>query len=228
MADQDYAHLILILDSSGSMGGRRLDGGIEGVNHLLKEQAKAERGYCTVTLVQFDTDYDEIYSFKPIHLVEMRNKQNWVPTGRTALYDAVGRTISADFKKINAMPEDKRPGVVIVNVTTDGIENASTEWTQAQVAALVREREADNWVVSYVSAGVDGTEQARGMGLDMGNFSNASPKAGGMIAAYAATSAQIGRSRDATSRGVLKEEKLAGGLAYSEAEVGAMLNGDEA
>lgn len=48
------------------------------------------------------------------------------------------------------MPEEHRPGTVIVGIMTDGHENASKEWTRAAVKKLIEEQENQyDWTFSY-------------------------------------------------------------------------------
>lgn len=39
------------------------------------------------------------------------------------------------------MPEEHRPGTVIVGIMTDGHENASKEWTRAAIKKLIEQQE---------------------------------------------------------------------------------------
>ena len=60
------------------------------------------------------------------------------PRGGTALYDALGRLITDVGAELAALPEDERPGTVVVVVLTDGHENSSHEWTHDAVSAAIR------------------------------------------------------------------------------------------
>jgi hypothetical protein len=44
---------------------------------------------------------------------------------RSALLDAIGRTISPIGERLDRTPEPNRPGKVIAAILTDGLENAS-------------------------------------------------------------------------------------------------------
>ena len=45
------------------------------------------------------------------------------------MLDAIGRAVNATGARLAAMPEDRRPGTVIVGIMTDGLENASREFS---------------------------------------------------------------------------------------------------
>ena len=53
---------------------------------------------------------------------------------------------------------------------TDGLENASREYTKDTIKALLeRKQKEDGWLVLYLGAGHDAWHQARGIGLQAGN-----------------------------------------------------------
>ena len=62
-----------------------------------------------------------------------------VPRGSTALLDAIGRTISDVRARIEALDPAGRPGHIVFAVITDGLENASKEWSRLQVMDCVHE-----------------------------------------------------------------------------------------
>ena len=64
-----------------------------------------------------------------------------VPRGSTAMLDAIGRAVTATSARLAAMPEDGRPGTVIVGIMTDGLENASREFTYPMVKALIGQQD---------------------------------------------------------------------------------------
>ncbi len=76
----NYTHLILILDESGSMGTIQ-NATIEGVNALVQKQ-KAEPGDFTTAVYTFDDATKEVSAFTAL------NKDNYDPSGSTALLDA--------------------------------------------------------------------------------------------------------------------------------------------
>ena len=51
------------------------------------------------------------------------------PRGTTALLDSIGRLIGEAGQRLAALPDDRRPGTVVVGIMTDGMENASREWS---------------------------------------------------------------------------------------------------
>jgi len=150
MTDSDYSHLLVITDRSGSMASCAEEM-INALNTYFDEQAKLD-GKCLVDYVQFDNTYDKVFSDTPVG--EARAVLD--PRGSTALLDAIGRAVTEFGEKLAALPEDERPGTVIVPVITDGYENASQEWTAAKVKELVEKQRTEfNWTFTFLGANLD-------------------------------------------------------------------------
>jgi len=132
MTDPTYTHLAFLLDRSGSMQSIRSD--IEGGFDAFIAEQRGAAGRCTVTLAQFDTDYEVTYLDLPIDQVPPLDLR---PRGRTALLDSIARLVNDTGAHLAALPEHERPGTVIVGIMTDGHENASREWTHPAVKALI-------------------------------------------------------------------------------------------
>ena len=92
-----------------------------------------------------------------------------LPRGRTALLDALGRLITTAGERLAALPEDARPGSVIVGVMTDGMENASREWTHPRIKELIEQQTRDyGWQFLYLGADQDAIEEGAKMGFAAG------------------------------------------------------------
>ena len=123
----DLTDITLVVDRSGSMQEIRSDAE-GGVNAFVEKQAE-EPGEALLTLVQFDTEYDFVHKGVPIDKVP---KYELHPRGATALLDAVGRAINETGERLAKMAEPDRPGLVIVVIMTDGLENSSREFTKSK------------------------------------------------------------------------------------------------
>jgi hypothetical protein len=165
MTRADLTHLYFLLDRSGSMQSIKTD--TEGGFAAFIEEQRSAAGECRVTLAQFDNEYDVVYTDRPIADVPALDLQ---PRGSTALLDAIGRTVSDAGKRLAAMPEDERPGTVIVAVMTDGMENASQEWTHPAIKALVEQQTRQyGWQFLYMGADQDAIEVGAGLGVAAAN-----------------------------------------------------------
>ena len=164
---QDYTHIAVILDRTGSMESIR-DDTIAGFNTFL-EQQKAEPGMATLTLVQFDTQdpYEVIHRFKPIKEVPVLTRETFVPRAHTPLLDALGRGINDLEASIGQLKEEDHPARVVVVIVTDGRENSSREFRKDQIEKMVKEkREKHAWQFVFLSADLAAIEDAKASGMD--------------------------------------------------------------
>ncbi len=181
---QDLTDISIVLDRSGSMESVRSDT-IGGVNTFLDGQ-RATPGAATVSLVQFDHKYQELYSGKPVAEAPNLTGETFVPRGNTALLDAIGRTINATGKRLAAMPEADRPGKVVFVIVTDGQENASKEFDAPTVNKLItHQREAYKWEFIFMGANQDAIAAAGRIGIAKGSSLTYAANAVGTSAAFA-------------------------------------------
>lgn len=186
----------IILDRSGSMASN-WPATIAGVNAYVADLAK-EGIKGTVSLTVFDAahgslDFNGIpyypgrfpiasRSYAPAIDVVRTNVaiSEWAkvsadevsPRGFTPLRDAVGKTLTA-------MRGQKIKGKVAVVVMTDGLENASQEFTAEAVAALLKACEADGWLITYLGANHNSWDQAKDLGFRAGTVADFSEQAVG-------------------------------------------------
>ncbi len=161
MANPNLSHLVFLLDRSGSMQSIKTDV-IGGFHAFLAEQREAD-GHCAVTLAQFDHDYEVVYRGVPLAKVPQLELS---PRGHTALLDSMGKLITDTAAQIDALPEEDKPGTVVVAIMTDGHENASVEWRRAAIKALVEQQTNDHgWEFLYMGADQDAVEVGKGLGV---------------------------------------------------------------
>ena len=157
----DLTHLYFLLDRSGSMQSIKSD--IEGGFAAFVEEQRAGVGDCRATLAQFDDVYELVYADRPIADVPPLELQ---PRNMTALHDAMGRLVTDAGQTLAALPEDQRPGTVIVAIMTDGLENASREWTGVAIKALVEQQSRQyGWQFLYMGADQDAIEVGAQLGV---------------------------------------------------------------
>jgi hypothetical protein len=148
--------IAMIIDKSGSMSNLSADT-VGGFNEYLADrQLETPDALMSVTL--FDTIRDAMHVAVPVtkipKLTEARYRQGGM--GFTALNDAIGNTIAA----IDAGDYATRRKVLVV-VMTDGLENASKEWTsRADIAALVERKEIAGWKFVFFGADIDAFAEA--------------------------------------------------------------------
>lgn len=195
MTNKDLTHLYFLLDRSGSMQSIREDI-VGGFDAFIAEQRR-QPGQCVVSLSQFDDQYEEVYADKAIADVP---SLELVPRGMTAMLDAIGRTINAAGARLAALPEDQRPGSVVVGIMTDGLENASKEFTRDQVRSMIKRQSTDyDWTFLYMGANQDAVEVGSDIGIDPRLAVTYAPAAA--AAAMAVTSANVAGMRRARAAG---------------------------
>jgi len=162
MTRSDLTHLYFLLDRSGSMQSIKSD--IEGGFAAFVDEQRRSAGECRATLAQFDDVYEVVYVDRPVADVPPLDLQ---PRNMTALHDAMGRMITDAGEKLAALPDSQRPGTVIVAIMTDGLENASKEWTGASIKALVEQQTSQfSWTFLYMGADQDAVEVGGALGID--------------------------------------------------------------
>lgn len=169
-----------VLDRSGSMASI-IDDAIGGFNTFLTEQQKQpDKAYMTIAL--FDDQYDLVQEGTEISKVEPFTVQTYVPRGSTALYDAIGKTINAIHAKV------EKGDKVLCVILTDGMENASREYTSESIKSLIGKRkDEDGWEFIYLAANQDAFAVGNGLGINL--TANFAATAKGTQMSYAAVSA---------------------------------------
>ncbi|ORM31847.1 vWA domain-containing protein [Williamsia sp. 1135] len=182
MTDPDRTLLAILLDRSGSMASIQ-DDTEGGFNTFIDKQRLAAK-FVGVTLAQFDTEYDVVYTNRSIDEVPTLDLQ---PRGGTALYDGIGRLITEVGRDLASLPESERPGAVTVVVLTDGHENSSREWTHDAVkAAITRQEQHYAWDFLFLGANMDAVAVGTSMGFAGNKSITYTTSSAGVEGAFAA------------------------------------------
>lgn len=130
---------VIILDKSGSMGNIR-QAAVDGFNETLAGIKKAQEKHADtqdhfVSLLTF-CDCEKKYVYDKVPVVEARQltMDDYQPCCCTPLYDAMGFTLTSMRKHVAAIEDH----VVVVTIITDGLENASKEYSGAAVNISIR------------------------------------------------------------------------------------------
>ncbi|MBD3108822.1 VWA domain-containing protein [Bacillus sp. AGMB 02131] len=155
--------IILLLDRSGSMNGLEEDT-IGGINSLITKQREME-GQTQLTLALFDDQYELVWN--GIDAADARLTEDvYYVRGMTALLDAVGKTILDVGDRLASTREEDRPGKVMFVITTDGLENASQEFTRQKVQKMIKHQEEKyNWEFLFMGANIDAAKEAEDIGI---------------------------------------------------------------
>ena len=154
----------VILDRSGSMQSIASDV-IGGFNGFLAEQQR-QVGDCRLTLIQFDDQYEVVYAAQPIAHASRLTEDTFQPRGSTALLDAIGRTMDSTGRRLAALSEDERPDRVMLVIITDGLENASSDFTREQIFGMIStQRDVFHWSFLFLAANQDAIAEGAKVGI---------------------------------------------------------------
>lgn len=156
--------IVYILDRSGSMSGLEEDT-IGGFNSMMDKQKKTgEEAY--VSTILFDDKAEVLHDRVPIQKVERMNDRQYYVRGCTALLDAVGGAIHHIGNVHKYARDEERPEKTIFVITTDGMENASREYSYDKVKKMIEhEREKYGWEFIFIGANIDAAAEAERFGI---------------------------------------------------------------
>jgi len=150
----EETHIVMILDRSGSMSSIK-ESTIASFNNFIQEQRKLPYP-ATVSLYQFDDRFETVYENMDLKEVPFLNDDTYQPRASTALYDAIGKTISR-------LEKGKR---VLISIITDGQENASREYNDSQIHNMITDyREKYNWQFAFLGVGIDAYKASSKIGI---------------------------------------------------------------
>ena len=191
----NLTEVVFIIDMSGSMGPYTSDT-IGGYNKLLEDQ-KNNPGDAVITTVFFNTAFTKVHDRVDIKNVKPITDKEYRPAGCTAMLDAVGKTIDDIGKKLADMKEEDRPSSVIVTIITDGYENASTDYSWAQIQNMIKEqREKYNWIFTFIGANIDVMDVSNSLGIDSRLAKAYTSSSKGTDSVYTAMSAAVSSTRE--------------------------------
>lgn len=148
---ENYYHLCVVLDASGSMD--QIADDIKGTfNNFMAEQ-KREEGKNVLDVFQFSDDVERIVDRLDMARYEGNLMDSYKCCGCTALYDAICTAIDTIGREFSEMEESERPEKVIFVIVTDGHENASREFSLKDVKERIdRQSSRYNWEFIYLAA----------------------------------------------------------------------------
>ena len=156
--------LVFILDRSGSMGGLEADT-IGGFNSMIAKQKK-EAGEAWVSTVLFDNATEVIHDRLRLSEVPKLTEEEYYVRGCTALLDAVGKAIHHIGNVHKYARKEDVPERTLFVITTDGMENASREYTYDKVRKMIeRQKEKYGWEFLFLGANIDAVATARNFGI---------------------------------------------------------------
>ena len=211
---KELTDITVVMDRSGSMVSCQSDAE-GGLNQFVKDQLK-EPGEAVFTLVQFDDVYEVVHD--GVRLQDVPHI-SLVPRALTALYDAVGKAINVTGERLLKLAEADRPGLVVFMIITDGLNNASREFSIDQIKEKIQHQENEySWKFIFLGANMDAFAAGGSLGVRASGIANYTPST--VKHAYGSTSSNVARMRCA----VLSSEPAKN--EFTEEELEAMKGND--
>jgi Mg-chelatase subunit ChlD len=204
-----YAHILL--DRSGSMEECR-DSTISAFNEYVNTLRSDADISARVSLTLFDDQgIDLVFDRQKPRDMPKLTSAIFVPRGMTPLNDAIGKTAQAIEKA------DLREGEnVAFVILTDGLENASREYSRDAVRKLLaRLQKEKNWLVIYLGANQDafaegaarGAVAANTMGFELAEMPAAVNAAARSSMAYAHSASPAAAAFTETERAAARSPR---------------------
>lgn len=187
-AENKDTELVFIIDRSGSMSGFETDTA-GGFNSMIEKQRAEGEGTVYVTTVLFDNRKEIVHDRVSIADVKPMTSRDCLAGGCTALYDAIGDTVRHIESIHKYARREDVPAHTVFVITTDGMENASRNFTRGQVREMIKNRtEKYGWEFIFVSANIDAEESAAEIGIRAERTANYVQDSEGFVECYAAMS----------------------------------------
>lgn len=128
---------LVILDRSGSMMRLR-EVAVQGYNETLDVIRAAQQQYNLeqqnlVTLTLFNHFVTDVYNCDTVQDLPNLLMQDYRPDGMTAMFDAIGLSLTKLQRKLNKLEN----ATAVVTIISDGLENASRIYSLNDVAKLI-------------------------------------------------------------------------------------------
>lgn len=185
--NQMNTRMVFILDRSGSMRNLASET-IGGFNSMIENQ-KNKEGQATVTTILFDNKYEVLHDNVDIQKIALITEKEYFARGCTALLDAVGLTIS---KTQSDLTDTEK---VIFVITTDGMENASKEYSYKSVKELIEEKKKLGWEFIFMGANIDSVKEGSKLGITPERSVNYHADADGVMSTYGAMNNAMSQMR---------------------------------
>lgn len=145
---------------------------IGGYNAMLKRQQE-EDGEAIVTTVLFDDEYQLLHDRFNIKWIKPITEKEYYVGGSTALLDAMGKSIQKIINVQKNTSDDQKADKVLFVITTDGMENASREYSYGRIKKMVEhQKEKYGWEFIFLGANIDAVLTAERFGIEHDRSAN--------------------------------------------------------
>ena len=154
---------LILVDESGSMGSiyaETLDGMNRTINNIKSQADKVEGVKQYINLITFDSDhYTQHLRHCPAQKARTLTREDYRPCACTPLYDAIGRAVTTLERHVTDND------AVLVTIITDGLENASHEFSGNEIRRLIQRLSSKGWLFTFIGANQDVIYEAEKIGI---------------------------------------------------------------
>lgn len=162
-------HIAIVLDASGSMSSIKQQA-IELFNDQVNTVKKNPDPKTTITFTTFG--YHSLANVEKFGVeldkLDKLTNENYTPDGMTPMYDGIGMTIDKIERELVDENDDY---AVLVIIVTDGMENASKDYTGQQVAERIKRLQGGGrWTFTFLGANIDVEKMGQALNLHAKNI----------------------------------------------------------
>ena len=199
--------VVAIIDRSGSMCGKEEDtiGGVNSSLEVIKQDLKPNE-QVNVSIKLFD--HEEKMLIKSLNITEVRpiELRQFVPRGQTALYDAIGSTLTYFMEKKLHNPTCY--DTCLMYVATDGFENCSKNFTADSLKKLITSAQKSyNIELIYLGANQDAILEASKIGILPTHAINYSETSEQCMSAYRSVGNVVNRQKSSKETAFTQVER---------------------
>merc|ERR1712226_1669541 len=160
----ERSRIIILVDETGSMH-RHKPVTLSSYNEWLDQNRTKEEDEDTFpkfSLVKFNTT-TRMQEFESVETAPRLTNENYTPNNMTALYDAIGDTLTGY--------QNEKDNIMVI--ITDGEENSSRKYRLADVNKLIKQfTEEKGWIFHYLGANQDAWKVGASIGISDKKFCN--------------------------------------------------------
>lgn len=140
-----------VVDASGSMTEAQA-AVVESLNESVLAMAESKQAEAiTLSLITFSDGVSVVFANQPVDQVRPVTPADYVPSGMTALYDALLDALTGAMTYEERLLQTGISTKVIVVVFSDGANNASRRATEAKVRTVAEDLgKRENWILAFV------------------------------------------------------------------------------
>jgi len=139
---------------------------------MLEKQMK-DAGEAIITTVLFDDRYELLHDRINLRGITPITSKEYFVRGSTALLDAIGKTINKIGNVQKHTAEDERAEKVLFVITTDGLENASREFSYEKIRQMIEHQKSKyGWEFIFLGANIDAISVAERIGINKDRAAN--------------------------------------------------------